>query len=73
MPCVQFVQGGFPDPALIPTAEMVVDGLPRGKILREHPPLGARLGNIQNRIDDLLARVLAGVAAAIPGLKMVFD
>jgi hypothetical protein len=52
---------------------VVVDGLPGRKILGEHPPLGARLGDIQNRIDDLLARMLARVAAPVLGLKGMLD
>ncbi len=35
---MQRVQGLFPHATLIPASVMVLDGIPRGKIKRQHPP-----------------------------------
>ena len=38
---IERVKGLFPHPALIPTSVMLIDGIPRRKIQRQHPPRDA--------------------------------
>ena len=41
---------------VLPLGEIPVDRLPRRKIPRQHPPLAAALGEIQDRIEHLASR-----------------
>jgi hypothetical protein len=49
---------------------MVIDGFPRGEVVPQLPPLGACLNDVQNRIDDPLAGMLASASATVIGLKV---
>lgn len=67
------IQGLFPNSLLVPTAERVVNGFPRRKIVGQLPPLGTGLHDVENGIDDLLTRMLTRTSSPILRLKVRFD
>src|SRR5262245_54352772 len=52
LPLAQRFHQGAPDPVASPPLEVAIDGAPVPKHLRKHPPLAARLIEIQNAINN---------------------
>src|SRR5438552_1123375 len=50
----------LPDPGVPPRVEVVADGLPRREVVRQAPPLAPGPGQVEDRIDDVLAVVDPG-------------
>ena len=67
----QFIQHPLPNTLLVPTAEMIVYGLPGWKILGQHPPLTAAFGEVENRIHNLSPVVFWGAAKTASHLEIV--
>ena len=49
----QIVDDGFEDAGIQPAARLLVDGLPAGEVVRQHPPLGPRAGQPAQGVEDL--------------------
>ena len=67
----QFIQHPLPNTLLVPTAEMIVYGLPGWKILGQHPPLTAAFGEVENRIHNLSPVVFGRSATPASHLEIV--
>ena len=53
------------DPVLAPAPKIVINGSPRWKIVRKHPPGTAASQNVEDRIDNLPQPILAGPAVTL--------
>jgi hypothetical protein len=73
MECIQLIQRGFPCTAFTPSAEVIVNRLPGGKSLGSMRHWQPDFTDVQDGIDDPFARMQAGTAPSITGLKIVFD
>src|SRR5262245_20988279 len=52
----------LPDALVAPGVEVVRHRLPRGEVVRQHPPGGPGAGQVEDRVDDVLAVVGPGPA-----------
>ena len=71
MGACQFIQHPLPNTLLVPTAEMIVYGLPGWKILGQYPPLTAAFGEVENRIHNLSPVVFGRSATTASHLEIV--
>ena len=53
------------DPVLAPASKIVINGSPRRKIVRKHPPGTATSQDVEDRIDNLPQPILAGLAVTL--------
>src|SRR5262249_23587308 len=60
----------LPEALIAPGVEVVRDGLPRGEVVGQHPPGTAGAGEVEDGVDDLLARVSAVPSGPAGGLPL---
>ena len=63
----------LPSAIVAPTAEVVINALPVGKLLRQHAPLNAPDDDIEDGIDDLAHIKLAWTASGFRCWQQLFD
>src|SRR5512139_16900 len=69
----QSIQTFLPNAALVPFAEMIINRLPRRKIVGHHSPLHSAFDNIQNRVDYRSDGVFAPASSTTSRQKIWFN
>jgi hypothetical protein len=69
----QGVVDPLPGPVGLPAAEVAVDGLPGGEVVRQHSPGAAGGQEVEDGVEQVPVGVLPGPAAGLGAGDQVFD